>query len=66
MFVSWRLKLLTINIYPGAKLLPGIAHDLELQANGLKLWPGGILNFYCEFFHFLLSFLIVALLGLAA
>jgi hypothetical protein len=25
-----------------------------------------VANFYCKFFHFLLSFLIVALLGLAA
>jgi hypothetical protein len=61
-----RLQLLAIDFDPGAKLSPGITHDLELQTNCLKLWTRCILNFYCEFFHFLLSFLIVALLGLEA
>ena len=35
---AWRLQLLTIDQDPGAMLSPSIAHDLELQANGLKLW----------------------------
>jgi len=34
---AWSLQLGAININPGAKLLPSIAHDLELQANGLQL-----------------------------
>jgi len=36
---AWSLQLAPIDFDPGAELGPGIAHDLELQANGLKLWP---------------------------
>ena len=32
-------------------LSPSIAHDFELQANGLKLSRGSVANVYCEFFH---------------
>ena len=42
---------MSIDFDPGPELGPGIAHDLELQPNGLQLWSRGILNFYCEFFH---------------
>jgi len=48
---AWRLQLLAIDPDPGAKLLPGIGHDLELQADGRQLRWGGVANFYCEFFH---------------
>ena len=34
---AWSLKLGAIDIYPGAKLLPGITHDLELSCDGLQL-----------------------------
>ena len=43
---------------PGSKLRPGMAHDLELCCDGLKLWPGGVFNFYCELFH--ISFIVSA------
>ena len=36
---AWSLQLASIDFDPGAELGPGIAHDLELQANGLQLWP---------------------------
>jgi len=36
---AWRLQLLAIDRDPGTKLGPAIAHDLELQTNGLKLGP---------------------------
>ena len=36
---------------PGSKLGPGMTHYLELSCDGLKLWPGCMLNFYCELFH---------------
>jgi len=35
-----------------------VAHDLELSCDGLKLWPGGVFNFYCELFH--ISFIVSA------
>ena len=35
-----------------------MAHDLELSRDGLKLWPGGVFNFYCELFH--ISFIVSA------
>ena len=34
---AWRLQLLAIDPDPGAKLLPSIAHDLELSCDGLQL-----------------------------
>ena len=49
------LYLLPVNFYLGAKLLPSIAHDLELSCDGLQLARGGAVNFYCEFFHFFFS-----------
>ena len=45
-----RLKLLTIDQDPGAKALPGIAHDLELSRDGQQLSLGCMTYFYCEFF----------------
>ena len=33
----WCLQLFTIDKNPGAKLFPGIAHDLELSCDGLQL-----------------------------
>ena len=36
---AWRLQLGAIDRDPWTILRPFIAHDLELQANGLKLWP---------------------------
>jgi hypothetical protein len=48
---AWSLELLAIDPDPWAKLSPGIAHDLELQANGLKLLRRRVTYFYCEFFH---------------
>ena len=63
---AWRLQGLAIDHDPWAKLSPVIAHDLEFRRNGLELPSGGVTNFYCKFFHVLLSFLIVALLGLGA
>ena len=63
---AWRLQGLAVDRDPWAKLSPVITHDLELRRDGLELSSGGVLNFYCKFFHVLLSFLIVALLGLGA
>jgi len=34
---AWRLQLLAIDHDPGTKLLPSIAHDLELRCDGLQL-----------------------------
>ena len=34
---AWGLKLVAIDQYPGAKLGPSIAHDLELSCDGLQL-----------------------------
>ena len=34
---AWRLQLGAIDLDPGAKLLPSIAHDLELSCDGLQL-----------------------------
>ena len=34
---AWSLKLLAIDHDPGAKALPGIAHDLELSCDGQQL-----------------------------
>ena len=34
---AWSLKLLAIDPDPWAKLLPSIAHDLELSCDGLQL-----------------------------
>ena len=48
---AWSLELLAIDPDPWTKLLPSIAHDLELQANGLKLRGRRVTYFYCEFFH---------------
>ena len=48
---AWSLHLLPVNFYSGAKLGPGIAHDLELSCDGQQLWPRGVRDFYCEFFH---------------
>ena len=47
----WRLHLLPVNFYSGAKLLPGVAHDLQLSCDGRQLAGRGVANFYCEFFH---------------
>ena len=47
----WCLQLFTIDKNPGAKLFPGIAHDLELSCDGLQLARASVTNFYCEFFH---------------
>jgi len=55
---AWRLQLLAIDHDPWAKLGPGLAHDPELSCDGLKLWPGGVFNFYCELFH--ISFIVSA------
>tara|TARA_R110000824_G_scaffold242302_1_gene430971 strand:- start:322 stop:555 length:234 start_codon:yes stop_codon:yes gene_type:complete len=61
------LQLLTINKNPGAMLSPSIAHDFELQANGLKLSRGSVANVYCEFFHVLfIPFDCVCLMALEA
>ena len=54
---AWSLKLLIIDHDPGAKLLPSIAHDLELSCDGQQLGLRGMFNFYCEFFHFFLGFI---------
>jgi len=54
---AWSLKLLAIDPDPWAKLLPSIAHDLELQANGLQLLRRRVTYFYCEFFHLAASFM---------
>ena len=48
---AWSLKLLTIDLDPGAKLGPGVAHDFELQGYGRQLRRRRVTNFYCEFFH---------------
>ena len=45
------LQLVAIDKNLRAKLLPVVAHDLELQADGLQLGRGGVAYFYCEFFH---------------
>ena len=34
---AWSLQLLAIDIDPGAELLPGIGHDLELSRDGQQL-----------------------------
>ena len=34
---AWSLQLLAIDRDPGTKLLPSIAHDLELSCDGLQL-----------------------------
>jgi len=34
---AWRLKLLAVDLDPGAILGPSIAHDLELSCDGLQL-----------------------------
>ena len=36
---AWSLELLAIDPDPWSILRPIITHDLELQTNGLKLWP---------------------------
>ena len=56
---AWRLKLLTIDLDPGAKLLPGVAHDLQLSCDGGELAGWRVANFYGEFFH--LAFLVFLL-----
>ena len=48
------LQLLAVDHDPGAKLLPVIAHDLELSRDGQQLGLRCMFNFYCEFFHLLL------------
>ena len=48
---AWRLQLLAIDPDPGAKLLPSIAHDLELSCDGQQLSRRCMWYFYCEFFH---------------
>ena len=48
---AWSLDPLVVDLDPWAMLLPSIAHDLELQANGLKLLGRRVTYFYCEFFH---------------
>ena len=48
---AWSLKLLAIDPDPWTKLLPTIAHDLELQGYGLQLLGRCVTNFYFEFFH---------------
>ena len=55
---AWSLQLLAVDHDPGAEALPVIGHDLELSCDGLKLWPGGVFNFYCELFH--ISFIVSA------
>ena len=58
-FVELRsLQLLAVDIYPGTKLLPGIAHDLELSCDGCQLAGRRVTYFYCEFFH--ISFIVSA------
>jgi len=54
---AWRFDPLAVDHDPWAKLLPVVAHDLELGRDGLQLWPRGVANFYCEFFH-IFSFLL--------
>ena len=34
---AWSLHLLPVNFYSGAKLLPGVAHDLQLSCDGGEL-----------------------------
>jgi len=34
---AWSLQLLAVDRDPGAKALPGIAHDLELSCDGQQL-----------------------------
>jgi len=36
---AWGLQLGAIDLDPGAKLGPSIAHDLELRCDGLQLGP---------------------------
>jgi len=56
----WRLHCLPVDCYSWSKLLPAIAHDLQLSCDGLQLTCGGVTNFYCEFFHLIpISFFII-------
>ena len=55
---AWSLQLLAVDRDPGAKLLPGIAHDLELSCDGCQLAGRRVTNFYCELFH--ISFIVSA------
>ena len=48
---AWRLQLLAIDPDPRTKLLPVIAHNLELSCDGLQLARASVAYFYCEFFH---------------
>ena len=48
---AWRLQLLAVDRDPGAKALPSIAHDLQLQGYGLQLLGRRVTYFYCELFH---------------
>ena len=58
--VAWRLQLLAVDLDPGTKPGPVIAHDLELSRDGLQLGRRGAANFYCELFH-LAAFFISAI-----
>ena len=55
---AWSLKLVAIDQYPGTKLGPTIAHDLQFSCDGLELARWCVTNFYFELFHqcFLLTF----------
>jgi len=52
---AWGLQLLAVDRDPGTMSGPAVAHDLELQANGLQLARSCMANVYCEFFHFFLG-----------
>ena len=57
---AWSFNSLAVDHDPRAKLLPGIAHDFELQRNGCQLRRRCMANFYCEFFHLIpISFFII-------
>ena len=54
---AWGLKLLTIDLDPGAKLGPVVGHDLEFSCDGLQLARACVTYFYFKLFH--ISFLVV-------
>ena len=47
----WRFQCSLVDRDPGTMLSPSIAHELELQRNGLQLLGRRVTYFYCEFFH---------------
>ena len=50
-----RLHCLPVDCYSWSKLLPSIAHDLELSCDGQQLGRWSVAHFYCEFFHWMVG-----------